>query len=153
MANSSNRSGGRGGGERVGLVRHPAGRWKVVKFNERTKIDFFMEEFDLQDCDSLPAWEHCSQSWRAQKRALSGSFIHTFNHCHHHFPLSKVLRKINFHVVAFDYRGYADSSKHIAPTETGVVRDARAVYDWLCSRAGGKVGAFWISSTLPKQLE
>ena len=46
---------------------------------------------------------------------------------------------MDLHVVAFDYRGYADSSKHIAPTETGVVRDARAVYEWLASKAAGKV--------------
>ena len=93
------------------------------------------------------AGEHRKELYQVHSYALSVIAIN------HHFPLSKVLRKMNFHVVAFDYRGYADSSKHIAPTETGVVRDARAVYDWLCSRAGGKVGAFWISSTLPKQLE
>ena len=46
---------------------------------------------------------------------------------------------MDLHVVAFDYRGYADSSKHIAPTETGVVRDARTVYEWLASKAAGKV--------------
>ena len=51
---------------------------------------------------------------------------------------------MDFHVVAFDYRGYADSSTHIAPTETGVVKDARAVYEWLSTRAVGKVAAFSI---------
>ena len=54
----------------------------------------------------------------------------------------KVLRSMDFHVITFDYRGFADSSKHIAPTETGVVKDARVVYDWLRSRAGGKVVHF-----------
>jgi len=57
----------------------------------------------------------------------------------HRKELYQVLRGMDLHVVAFDYRGYADSSKHIAPTETGVVRDARAVYEWLASKAAGKV--------------
>merc|ERR1719204_3086621 len=43
----------------------------------------------------------------------------------HRKELYQVLRGMDLHVVAFDYRGYADSSKHIAPTETGVVRDAK----------------------------
>ena len=51
---------------------------------------------------------------------------------------------MDFHVVAFDYRGYADSSTHIAPTETGVVKDARAVYDWVRSRSTSKVVSFLI---------
>jgi len=57
----------------------------------------------------------------------------------HRKELYQVLRGMDLHVVAFDYRGYADSSKHIAPTETGVVRDARTVYEWLASKAAGKV--------------
>ena len=52
---------------------------------------------------------------------------------------------MDFHVVAFDYRGYADSSTHIAPTETGVVKDARAVYDWVRSRSTSKVVSFLIN--------
>jgi len=53
--------------------------------------------------------------------------------------LYEVLRSQEFHVVAPDYRGYADSSSHVAPTETGVVRDARAVYDWVAARAKGQL--------------
>merc|ERR1712083_661157 len=53
--------------------------------------------------------------------------------------LYQVLRSQEFHVVAPDYRGYADSSSHVAPTETGVVVDARAVYDWVAARTKGQL--------------
>merc|ERR1719458_2332072 len=53
--------------------------------------------------------------------------------------LYQVLRSQDFHVVAPDYRGYADSSTHVAPTETGVVRDARTVYQWVAARAKGQL--------------
>ena len=43
---------------------------------------------------------------------------------------------MDYHVVTFDYRGYGDSSLHVAPTEAGVVADARAVYEWLAARVG-----------------
>ena len=38
-------------------------------------------------------------------------------------------------MVCPDYRGYADSSA-VPPSETGVVTDARAVYDWLVEQTG-----------------
>jgi hypothetical protein len=34
------------------------------------------------------------------------------------------LRSLNYHVITFDYRGYADSTDK-APDETGVVNDAK----------------------------
>eukprot|EP00090_Calanus_glacialis_P022015 TRINITY_DN33969_c0_g1_i1.p1 TRINITY_DN33969_c0_g1~~TRINITY_DN33969_c0_g1_i1.p1 ORF type:complete len:339 (-),score=88.32 TRINITY_DN33969_c0_g1_i1:69-944(-) len=49
--------------------------------------------------------------------------------------LYKVLRHLDYHVVTFDYRGFADSS-NVAPGVTGVVADARAVYDWVVARSG-----------------
>lgn len=45
----------------------------------------------------------------------------------HRVELYKVLQKLNYHVIAFDYRGYADSSP-ITPSKTGVVQDALQVY-------------------------
>ena len=42
----------------------------------------------------------------------------------------QVLRQLDCHVVCFDYRGYADSTM-VLPNETGVVSDAKAVYNWL----------------------
>ena len=49
--------------------------------------------------------------------------------------LYKVLRAMDYHVITFDYRGFADSS-NVAPSVTGVVADARAVYDWVAARIG-----------------
>jgi len=60
----------------------------------------------------------------------------------HRMELYKILRgqsnntkqlPLNFHVICFDYRGYADSSQ-ISPNETGVVADAKAVYHWAQSK-------------------
>jgi len=48
----------------------------------------------------------------------------------HRVELYHVLRKMDFHVIAFDYRGYADSTP-APPNETGVVLDAMTVYNWV----------------------
>ena len=40
-------------------------------------------------------------------------------------------RKLGCHVVAFDYRGYADSSQEVAPTPDGLEEDLFAVYSWI----------------------
>lgn len=50
----------------------------------------------------------------------------------HRIELYQVLRDLGYHVITFDYRGYADSSR-IQPTENGVVRDAIAVYKYVVS--------------------
>lgn len=61
----------------------------------------------------------------------------------HRKELYQVLRSMDYHVIAFDYRGYADSKSVSAPTETGVVTDARAVYDWAAARAGSSKVLVW----------
>lgn len=48
----------------------------------------------------------------------------------HRVELYKVLRSINVHVIAFDYRSYGDSSA-VTPTEAGVVGDALFLYTYL----------------------
>lgn len=40
--------------------------------------------------------------------------------------------RLSVNVLAVDYRGFADSTGY--PTESGVVRDARAAWDWLISQ-------------------
>ena len=42
---------------------------------------------------------------------------------------------MEYHVITFDYRGYADSTP-APPHETGVVSDAMTVYNWLKQRIG-----------------
>lgn len=48
----------------------------------------------------------------------------------HRVDLYKVLRKLGYHVIAVDYRGYGDSEP-ISPTENGVVNDAIAAYRYI----------------------
>jgi len=60
----------------------------------------------------------------------------------HRVELYHLLRKMNYHVIAFDYRGYADSTA-IAPNETGVVTDAKAVYEWVAANAGKSQIIIW----------
>ena len=48
----------------------------------------------------------------------------------HRIELYKVLQKLNYHIICFDYRGYADSSP-ITPSKTGVVQDALKVYEYV----------------------
>lgn len=50
----------------------------------------------------------------------------------HRIELYKVLRNMGYHVIAFDYRSYGDSST-IPPSESGLVRDAIAVYKYITS--------------------
>ncbi|XP_015918388.2 lysophosphatidylserine lipase ABHD12 [Parasteatoda tepidariorum] len=52
----------------------------------------------------------------------------------HRVSLYKVLsEEIDAHVVAFDYRGFGDST-NVSPTEAGLVEDTTVVYDWLLKR-------------------
>lgn len=48
----------------------------------------------------------------------------------HRVDLYKTLRKLGYHVIAMDYRGFADSSD-ISPTEDGCVSDAFAMYRYI----------------------
>lgn len=48
----------------------------------------------------------------------------------HRVDLYKTLRRLGCHVIAMDYRGFADSSD-ISPTEDGCVHDALAMYRYI----------------------
>ncbi|XP_072933743.1 uncharacterized protein [Epargyreus clarus] len=48
----------------------------------------------------------------------------------HRVMLYQFFQQMDFHTIAFDYRGYGDST-NIRPSEAGVVEDALVVYDWL----------------------
>jgi len=60
----------------------------------------------------------------------------------HRVQLYQVFRKLNYHVIAFDYRGYADSSQ-VNPTEEGVIHDTKFVYKWLRERVPGRNIIVW----------
>ncbi|XP_013178594.1 PREDICTED: monoacylglycerol lipase ABHD12-like isoform X1 [Papilio xuthus] len=48
----------------------------------------------------------------------------------HRIQLYKFFQQMDFHTIAFDYRGYGDST-NLTPSEGGVVEDSLIVYDWL----------------------
>ncbi|KAL0810336.1 hypothetical protein ABMA28_010489 [Loxostege sticticalis] len=48
----------------------------------------------------------------------------------HRIQLYKFFQQMDFHTIAFDYRGYGDST-NLNPTEDGVVEDSLVVYEWL----------------------
>lgn len=48
----------------------------------------------------------------------------------HRIELYRILQRLGYHVIAMDYRGFADSSD-ISPTEQGCVSDALSVYRYI----------------------
>ncbi|XP_050529425.1 lysophosphatidylserine lipase ABHD12-like isoform X2 [Daktulosphaira vitifoliae] len=54
----------------------------------------------------------------------------------HRVMLYKVLQNVDCHVIAVDYRSYADSTDDTI-SETGVVNDIMEVFKWVHSRANG----------------
>ncbi|XP_056637294.1 lysophosphatidylserine lipase ABHD12-like isoform X1 [Diorhabda sublineata] len=55
----------------------------------------------------------------------------------HRVELYKILRK-QFHVIAFDYRSYGDSTND-QPSETKLVKDCIFIYNWVAERTKGSL--------------
>ncbi|KAK3093611.1 hypothetical protein FSP39_018069 [Pinctada imbricata] len=75
----------------------------------------------------------------------------------HRVQLLKLLASMGYHVIAIDYRGYADSKG--TPSEDGVVADGYHMYRWIRERSGDVPVILWghslgtaITSKLAKQL-
>ncbi len=60
----------------------------------------------------------------------------------HRIAMYQVLRRLGYHVVCFDYRGYADSSR-VVPTKCGVITDGHAVYEYVQSLVGDSPLFVW----------
>lgn len=56
----------------------------------------------------------------------------------HRSEVYKLLRNLNYHVIAFDYRGYADSDR-VVTTEEGVVRDAITVFEYVANQTSNPI--------------
>lgn len=56
--------------------------------------------------------------------------------------LYNVLRKMGYHIITFDYRGYADSSS-VIPTETGLVTDAKVIFQYLLNYTKASLIFVW----------
>jgi abhydrolase domain-containing protein 12 len=55
----------------------------------------------------------------------------------HRVELYRLFQEEDSHVIAFDYRGFADSTG--SPSETGLVADGHCVYAWLRKVLGDQV--------------
>ena len=82
-----------------------------------------------------------NEKWFEKSLGDSGSPIILYLHGNtgsrareHRVELYKILQNLNYHVICFDYRGYADSSP-ITPSKTGVVEDALKVYAYVKEHA------------------
>ncbi|PAV57541.1 hypothetical protein WR25_04837 [Diploscapter pachys] len=70
--------------------------------------------------------------------AHGNSFDRTISH---RCELYNVLSDMDYHVVAFDYRGYGDSDGN--PSEAGLVNDTRVVFDYVKQKAGNNSLVVW----------
>ncbi|XP_062824769.1 protein ABHD12B [Anolis carolinensis] len=59
----------------------------------------------------------------------------------HRVLFTKIMSDNGFHVLAVDYRGYADSTGH--PSENGFTKDILCIYDWVKARSGNSTVIFW----------
>ena len=59
----------------------------------------------------------------------------------HRVELYKKLVSLDYHVFAFDYRGYADALGY--PTEDGIVQDSHFIYKWIKKRCGSTPVILW----------
>jgi pimeloyl-ACP methyl ester carboxylesterase len=48
----------------------------------------------------------------------------------------KLRNELKYDVITFDYRGFGDSTGE--PTESGLIKDARFIYDWLHKLSNGQ---------------
>ncbi|CAI4222857.1 unnamed protein product [Auanema sp. JU1783] len=86
--------------------------------------------------------------------AHGNSFDRTISH---RCELYNVLSDQDYHVIAFDYRGYGDSEG--SPTEDGIVADTRTVYEYALKHIGSNTLIIWghsmgtgVSTRLVQQL-
>lgn len=95
-------------------------RYKVVEalmgnnfdIHSSNQRDFLYEELLRKTRDPIVLYLHGNTGSRANG---------------HRIELYKTLRKLGYHVIAIDFRGFADSSAH-TPTEKGCVSDSLAAY-------------------------
>lgn len=98
-------------------------RYKVIEAMMRTNFDVndghdkenLFEEILRKTKDPIVLYLHGNTGTRANG---------------HRVDLYKTLRRLGYHVIAMDYRGFADSSD-ISPTEGGCVSDALAMYRYI----------------------
>ncbi|XP_044292439.1 protein ABHD12B isoform X2 [Varanus komodoensis] len=99
----------------------PHNRWK-----ESEGKDLSWHEEALSDANPIIIYLHGNGGTRATS---------------HRVKFIKVMSEGGFHVVAVDYRGYADSTGE--PSEDGFTKDILCVYDWVKERSGSSTVVLW----------
>ncbi|XP_074038594.1 lysophosphatidylserine lipase ABHD12 isoform X2 [Leptinotarsa decemlineata] len=100
------------------------GVWQILPENlvgTSDKTDEYFEKI-LGNCQDVIIYHHGNAGTRLTD---------------HRVQLYKVLRK-HFHVIAFDYRSYGDSS-NVEPSEDNLVRDSVNIYEWVSHRTTGRL--------------
>lgn len=120
------------------------GVWHTLPNDAGDQIDNNDEcwEKKLQEGQPIILYLHGNSSSRAQP---------------HRVELMKLLAKLNYHVLALDYRGFGDSTGF--PSEDGCVADAYFLYNWIRKRSADVPVIIWghslgtgIGTKLTKQL-
>ncbi|VVC24112.1 Hypothetical protein CINCED_3A001964 [Cinara cedri] len=99
------------------------GVWHILPGNLLKKYDEDKSSYErlLSNGEPIVIYMHGNSGTRANE---------------HRVQLYHVLQKINCHVIAVDYRSYADSTD-VEVSESGVVSDAMEVFKWTHERANG----------------
>jgi uncharacterized protein len=111
------------------LVFHPVGPpgagW------QRPELDYEDAWFSAADGTRLHGWYCAAENPRAQVLFAHGN---AGNVTHRWRLLRMLSQQLGVSVLAFDHRGYGRSEG--APSEAGILADARAGRQWLAERAG-----------------
>ncbi|XP_053620797.1 lysophosphatidylserine lipase ABHD12-like [Plodia interpunctella] len=103
------------------------GIWHILP---KTVYERLQDKFKLVDKEELN---------KILDKELANSKTPVILYCHgnsnsraasHRILLYRLFQKMDYHTIAFDYRGYGDST-NLTPSEQGVVEDSLAVYGWL----------------------
>ncbi|XP_013184705.1 lysophosphatidylserine lipase ABHD12 [Amyelois transitella] len=103
------------------------GIWHILP---KTVYERLQDKLKLVDKDELH---------RILDQELANSKTPVVLYCHgnsnsraasHRILLYKFFQNMDYHTIAFDYRGYGDST-NLTPSEAGVVEDSLFVYEWL----------------------
>ncbi|CAD6190053.1 unnamed protein product [Caenorhabditis auriculariae] len=116
--------------ERSGKI----GVWHILP----SSLSLHYRKNGIQPSDEEMAEQLARDDNRVILYAHGNSFDRTMEHRVH---LYNVLAKLDFHIIAFDYRGYGDSEG--SPTEEGIVSDTRTMYEYVKAQVGQKTIFVW----------
>ncbi|XP_063627456.1 lysophosphatidylserine lipase ABHD12-like [Cydia splendana] len=121
------------GGRNFQVEFHSVAANRPVKIGAWQMIPYSLCRVDCPNCCDAVKKQRCSVQSLQQTHSPIVLYCHgNSNHrgSPHRLLMYQVFQKLNFHVIAFDYRGYGDST-YIRPTEDGVVEDAFHMYSWI----------------------